>query len=141
VTSDERTGIIDCTGLNADSESGLRKSTKTIGEVADSKLTAALENQSIQKQQDHRADDGHDPACDVIVSGKNATDPGTDERAGDAEKNCDDTTAGIFSWHQQFRDAAYYETDHQNPQNRVRAKVHNEPSSIGFTALPQDFKE
>jgi hypothetical protein len=23
----------------------------------------------------------------------------------------------------------------------VRAKVHNEPSSIGFTALRQDFKE
>jgi hypothetical protein len=122
-------------------ESGLRKSTKTMDEVADSKLAAALKNQSIQKQQDHRADDGHDPACDVIVSGKNATDPGTDERASDTEKNCNDTTAWIFSWHQQFRDGAYDETDHQNPQNRVRAKVHNEPSSIGFTALRQDFKE
>jgi hypothetical protein len=114
---------------------------KTMGEVADSKLAAALENQSIQKQQNHRADDGHDPAGDVIFSGKNVTDPGTNERASDAEKNCNDTATGIFSWHQQFRKGAYDETDHQNPENRVRAKIHNEPSSIGFTALRQDFKK
>ncbi len=104
-------------------------------------LGAATKQKSIQKQQNHRADDGHDPAGHVIFSDKNTADPGTNERAGDAEKNCDDTTTRIFSRHQQFRDGAYDEADHQNPQNRVRAKVHNEPSSIGFAARRQDFKK
>ena len=62
-------------------------------------LSAALENKSIQQQQDHRADNGHDPAGDVIFSGKNATDPGTNERASDTEQNRDDAATGIFSWH------------------------------------------
>jgi hypothetical protein len=114
---------------------------KLWGEAAGSKLTAASEKESIQQQQDHGADDGHDPASDVIFSGENATDPGTNERASDTEQNRDDAATGIFSWHQQFRNGTDDKTDHQNPQNRVRAKVHNEPSSIGFTERRQDFKE
>jgi hypothetical protein len=75
-------------------------------------LSAAPEKQSIQQQQDHGANHGHDPAGNVIFSGKNATDPGTNERAGDAEQNRDDAATGILSWHQQFRDGADDKPDH-----------------------------
>jgi hypothetical protein len=75
-------------------------------------LSAALEKQSIQQQQDHGANHGHDPAGKVIFSGKNATDPGTNERAGDTEQNRDNAATGIFSRHQQFRDGPDDKPDH-----------------------------
>jgi hypothetical protein len=104
-------------------------------------LCAALENQSIQQQQDHGANDRHDPTRDIIFARKNATDPGTNERAGNAEQNCNDTATGIFSWHQQFRNGADDEADYQNPENRMSAKVHNESSSIGFAQPPQELSD
>ena len=104
-------------------ESSLRNPGKSKGKGTGCELGAATKQQSIQKQQNHRADDGHDPAGDVIFSDKNTADPSTNERAGDAEKDCDDTTTRISSWHQQFRDGAYDKTDHENPKNRVSAKV------------------
>jgi hypothetical protein len=87
-------------------------------------LSAAFENESVQQQQDHGADDGHDPAGDVIPARKDATDPGTNKRAGDAEQNRDDATAGISSRHQQFRDRTDDKTDKQSPNDRMSAKVH-----------------
>src|SRR6476646_8493133 len=48
-------------------------------------LRAALENESIQQQQNHGADDRHDPTGNVILARKDATDPRPNERAGDAE--------------------------------------------------------
>src|SRR5207244_9940384 len=47
------------------------------------------EKQSIQQQQDHCADDRHDPASDVVFARKDATDPSPYECAGDAEQNRD----------------------------------------------------
>jgi hypothetical protein len=63
-------------------------------------LRAALEEQSIQQQQDHGANDRHDPAGRIISAGKNAADPSADKRAGDAKQDRDDETAGILSRHQ-----------------------------------------
>ncbi len=62
-------------------------------------LHAAPEKQSIQQQQDHCADDRHDPTGDVILARKNATDPGPYECAGDAEQNRNDAATGIFPRH------------------------------------------
>jgi hypothetical protein len=39
-------------------------------------LRAAFEKQSIEQQQDHGADDRHDPARDVILARKDPTNPG-----------------------------------------------------------------
>ena len=60
-------------------------------------LRAAFEKESIQQQQDHGADDRHDPAGDIILARKDATNPSPDQCAGDAEQNRDDATAGISS--------------------------------------------
>lgn len=81
------------------------------------RLHAAPEKQSIQQQQDHGTDDRHDPASDVILSHKKATDPRADKRARDAEQNRDDATAGILARHQQFRDCANDKTNKNNPNN------------------------
>jgi hypothetical protein len=74
-------------------------------------LHAAPEKQSIQQQQDHCADDRHDPASDVILARKNATDPSPYECAGDAEQNRNDATTGIFPGHQQLCDSTDNQTD------------------------------
>jgi hypothetical protein len=92
--------------------------------------TAALENQSIEQKQNHRAYDRHNPAGDVITARKDATDPGADKCPGDSEQNRNDATARIFPWHQQFRDGADNKTDHQSPKNRMCAEVHMRTSSI-----------
>ena len=80
-------------------------------------LRAAFENKSIQQQQDHGADDGHDPPGDVIFARKDATDPRPYECAGDAEQNGDDATAGISSRHQQFRDRTDDKTNKNSPND------------------------
>jgi hypothetical protein len=67
-------------------------------------LYAAPEKQSIQQQQNHGANNRHDPTGDIIFARKDATDPGAHERAGDAEQNCNDAATGIFPGHQQLRD-------------------------------------
>ncbi len=100
-------------------------------------LRAAAEKQSIQKQKDHRADDGHDPPSDIILAHEQATDPSAYERAGDAEQNRNDATTWIFSRHQQFRDGANNKTYHQGPKNRVRAEVHKRMRVIRFAAPRQ----
>jgi hypothetical protein len=63
------------------------------------RLQAGFKKQSIKQQQDHRSYDRHDPAGDVILAGKDATDPGANESTGDPEQNRDDATAGISSRH------------------------------------------
>ena len=78
-------------------------------------LRAAFEKESIQQQQNHGADDRHDPAGDVVLARKDATDPRPNERAGDAEQNRDDATAGISSRHQQFRDRTDDKTNKNGP--------------------------
>ena len=78
-------------------------------------LRAAFKNESIQQQQDHGADDRHDPAGDVILARKDATDPRPNDRAGDAEQNRDDATTGISSRHQQFRDRTDDKTNKNGP--------------------------
>jgi hypothetical protein len=64
-----------------------------------SALRSALEKQSIEQQQDHRADDRHDPAGDVILAPEDATNPRANERACDAEQNRHDAPAGISARH------------------------------------------
>src|SRR5438128_7112447 len=58
-------------------------STAATGNV--SALRSASEKQSIEQQQDHRADDRHDPAGDVILAPEDATNPRANQRACDAE--------------------------------------------------------
>ena len=87
-------------------------------------LTSSPKNQSVEQEQNHRAHDRHDPTGDVILARERTTDPSADKGAGDAEQHGDDTTAGIFSWHQQFGDGADDKTDNQNPENRMSAEVH-----------------
>jgi hypothetical protein len=85
--------------------------------ITERSLRAALEEQSIQQQQDHGANDRHDPAGRIIFACKNAADPSADKRAGDAKQDRDDETAGILSRHQQFRYGTDYETDNDCPKN------------------------
>src|SRR6266513_5165723 len=59
-------------------------------------LRAAFEKKSIEQQQDHGADDRHDPAGDIITARKDATDPRAYESTRDAQEDCNDATAGIF---------------------------------------------
>ena len=80
-------------------------------------LRAAFEKESIEQQQDHGADDRHDPARDVVPARKDATDPSPYERAGDAEQNRDDATTGIFPRHQQLCDRTDDKTDKQSPND------------------------
>src|SRR5947207_3377053 len=80
-------------------------------------LRAAFEKESIEQQQNHGADDRHDPASDVILTRKDATDPRPNERAGNAKQNGDDATAGISSRHQQFRDRTDDKTNKNGPND------------------------
>jgi hypothetical protein len=92
--------------------------------------TAASENQSIEQKQNHRAYDRHDPTGNVILAREETADPSADKGPGDPEQNRNDATAGIFPWHQQFRDGSDNKTDHQSPKNRMCAEVHMRTSSI-----------
>jgi hypothetical protein len=89
-----------------------------------SRLHPSPKNQSVEEEQNHRAHDRHDPTSDVILARKETTDPSADKGAGDTEQNGNDTTAGIFSRHQQFRDGADDKADDQNPNDRMCAEVH-----------------
>ena len=80
-------------------------------------LRAAFEKQSIEQQQNHGADDRHDPASDVITARKDATDPCPYQRACDTEQNRDDATAGIFARHQKLCDRADNETNKNSPDD------------------------
>jgi len=88
----------------------------TVTPVSES-LRAAFEKESIEQQQNHGADDRHDPASDVILTRKDATDPRPNERAGNAKQNGDDATAGISSRHQQFRDRTDDKTNKNGPND------------------------
>src|SRR5690349_20874093 len=74
-------------------------------------LRAALEKQSIEKQQDHGAHDRHDPPRHIILTRKNPTDPGPYQCTSDTEQNRNDATTGIFSRHQQLCDRADNKTN------------------------------
>jgi hypothetical protein len=75
------------------------------------------EKQSIQQQQDHCADDRHNPAGDIITARKDATDPRANQGAGDPEQNRDDATTGIFSRHQQLCDRTDNKTNEYGPND------------------------
>jgi len=87
------------------------------GQNARAPLHAAFEKESIQQQQDHCADNRHNPAGYVISPGKDATNPGAYKGAGYTEQNCYDATTGIFPRHQQFCDRTDNKTDKQGPNN------------------------
>src|SRR5882724_8159764 len=74
------------------------------GQDARAPLRAAFEKESIEQQQDHGADDRHDPAGDIILARKDATEPSPYQCAGDTQQNRDDATTGIFPRHQQLCD-------------------------------------
>jgi hypothetical protein len=78
-------------------------------------LRTAFEKESIQQQQNHRADNRHDPASYVILPREELTDPRADQRTRDAEQNRDDATAGVSSRHQQFRDRTDDKTNKNGP--------------------------
>src|SRR5215470_17742237 len=62
-------------------------------------LRSTFEKQSIKQQQNHGANDRHDPAGNVITASKDATDPCPYQCTRDTEQNRDDATAGIFARH------------------------------------------
>ena len=80
-------------------------------------LRSAFEKQSIQQQQDHRADDRHDPAGDIIRPSKDATDPCPYQCTRDTEQNRNDATTRVFPRHQQLCDRADNETDKDGPND------------------------
>src|SRR5436189_5035477 len=80
-------------------------------------LRAAFGKQSIEQQQDHGADDRHNPAGDIITARKDATDPRAYERTRDAQEDCNDATAGIFPRHQQLCDRTDNETNKNGPND------------------------
>src|SRR5215467_1884721 len=100
-------------------------------------LRSASEKQSIQQQQDHGADDGHDPAGDVILTPEKATDPGTNQCTGDAEQNRDDATTGISSRRQQLRNCADEKANKNDPDNRMGTEVHSKTSCSELTEARQ----
>jgi hypothetical protein len=65
-------------------------------------LRFALEKQPIEQQQDHSADDRHDPArwLSGLVPAEGLAEVRGNERASDAEQNRDDKTTRIFPRHQ-----------------------------------------
>src|SRR5438270_10083244 len=64
-------------------------------------LTAPSRDEPIKKQQQHRADDRHDPMRGVVlVSGKHFSDPGADKSARNTEQHRDNATARIATRHQ-----------------------------------------
>src|SRR5215468_8512924 len=65
-------------------------------------LLFALEEHPIEQQQDHRADDGHNPArwLSGLVPADGLAEVSGNECASDAEQNRDDNTTRIFSRHQ-----------------------------------------
>ncbi len=85
--------------------------------AATSALRAAFEKESIEQQQDHGADDRHDPAGDIILARKDATNPSPYQCAGDTQQNRDDATTGIFPRHQQLCDRTDNETDKNGPND------------------------
>jgi len=87
------------------------------GQNARAPLCAAFEKESIQEQQDHGADNGHDPAGNVAPARKDPTNPGAYKGAGYTEQNRYDATTGIFPRHQQFCDRTNDKTDKQGPNN------------------------
>src|SRR5262249_26950027 len=114
------TARIDCRGVCVKRLSLIKGSVLAAASTATSvreSLGAAFEKESIKQQQDHGADDGHDPAGDVVTACKDATNPGAYKGAGDAEQNRYDATTGIFSRHQQFCDRTNNKTDKQGPNN------------------------
>jgi hypothetical protein len=85
-------------------------------------LCPAPEQESVQQQEDHRANYGHDPASDIVFPHEQTANPSADERTGDAEKNVNDASAGVFARHQQFSDCANNETEHQNTDDPMTKK-------------------
>src|SRR6476659_8012789 len=80
-------------------------------------LSAAFEKESIQQQQNHRADDLCDEAgrFSRFVPANGPTEISGDDRTGDAEQNRNDATTGISSRHQQLCDRADDQTNKTNP--------------------------
>ena len=66
------------------------------------RLLFALEEEPIEQQQDHGADDGHNPArwLSGLVPAEGLAKVSGNERPSDAEQNRDDKTTRIFPRHQ-----------------------------------------
>jgi hypothetical protein len=112
--------------------------------VTQPSLRPAPKKEPVQEQQDHRADDRSDEACWLsgLIPAECLAEITGNKRAGDAEQNRNDATAGIFSRHQQFRDGADDKADDQNPNDRMCAEVHmrailiREPKLVNLPVLP-----
>jgi hypothetical protein len=80
-------------------------------------LRSTFEKKSVEQQQDHGADDRHDPAGGIILAREDATDPCSYQCTGDTEQNRDDATTRISARHQQLCDRADNETDKDGPND------------------------
>jgi hypothetical protein len=105
-----------CRGVCAKRLSSVLAAASTATPVKKS-LRAAFKKESIQQQQDHGADNRHDPAGNVVPARKDATNPGAYKGAGYTEQNCYDATTGVFPRHQQFCDRTDNKTNKQGPNN------------------------
>src|SRR5215831_8993469 len=99
----------------------------------DACLRLALKH-PIKQQQNHGADDRHNPArwLSGFVPADGLADVSGNERASDAEQNCDDKTTRIFSRHQQLRDCANDKADKKSRENS-----HSETRFIGLIRAQQ----
>src|SRR6516225_8900688 len=100
----------------------------------DTGLRLALEQQPIEQQQEHGAEDRRDPArwLSGLVPADSLAEITGNQRASDAEQNCDDKTTRIFSRHQQLRDCANDKADKNSRENS-----HSETRFIGLIRARQ----
>jgi hypothetical protein len=106
-------------------ESGGRKAAPRLIAGRRCSLRFAGEDEPVDQEQDHGSDDGHDPARLIrLVSRDQAAEPGSNERAGNAQEHRNNAPARISAGHQQLRNSPDDKADNQHPKDRVNAKIH-----------------
>src|SRR4051794_29021352 len=81
---------------------------------------AAADRCAVDRQQDHRTDDGADEAGPLarLIPTDRLTEPGRDQGTGDAEQDSDDETSGIATGHEQLGDDSGQQADDDGSDDR-----------------------
>src|SRR2546423_159289 len=80
---------------------------------------------SIQSQQNDGAENGHQPPCSLAgaVEAQRAPDEAANESAGNAQQYRDDEPSGVSAWHEQLRDDADHQAEHNPRKNSHRSSL------------------
>ena len=81
--------------------------------MATSHDAATADHCSIDREQDHRTDDGHDDSGAIasLVPTNRVSQPTGDKCASNAEQDGDDEAARILAWHQQLGEESHNQTE------------------------------